>query len=92
MVNSKSLKKEIFAAYLEAQSEIKILKDEIEILENSKKSELLKISDYQKDFSNRMEIHNEEMNFLKKDLFFAWNFIKKNFKEIKKVELPAFIK
>ena len=92
MINSKSLKKEIYSAFLESQNEIEILRKEIEILQNRKSSELLKISDYKNDYANRMEIHQEEMNLLKRDLLKAWEFIQKNFKEIKKVELPAFIK
>lgn len=92
MVNSKSLKKEIFAAYLEAQTEIKILKEEIQLMENQKKSGLLKISDYKNDFSLRMKSHEKEINLLQQDLIFLFNFIQKNFKKIKTVELPAFIK
>ena len=92
MVNSESLKKEIFAAYLEAQTEIKILKEEIQLMENQKKSGLLKISDYKNDFSLRMKSHEKEINLLQQDLIFLFNFIQKNFKKIKTVELPAFIK
>jgi hypothetical protein len=92
MINSKSLKKEIFAAYLEKCSEIEILKSEIEILENSKKSQILTIDDYGTDFVNRCEIHGKEFNLFIKDLKFAVEFLKNKIQETRKVELPSFLK
>ena len=62
MVNSKSLKKEIFAAYLESQTEVQILKKEIELLETAKNSQVLTVDDYGTDFVRRCEIHGREIN------------------------------
>ena len=92
MINSKSLKKEIFSAYLESQTEIEILKKEIEILENVQKSEILTIDDYGTDFVNRCEIHGKEFNLFIQDLKFAAEFLKNKIQETRKVELPAFLK
>ena len=92
MINQKSLKKEIFAAYLESQTEISLLKKEIEILENSKKSQILTIDDYGTDFVNRCEIHGKEFNLFIEDLKLVVEFLKNKIKETRKVELPAFLK
>ena len=93
MINSKSLKKEIFAAYLESQTEIQILKKEIEILETVKKNcQVLTVDDYGNDFVRRCEIHGKEFNLFIEDLKFAAEFLKNKIQEVKKVELPSFIK
>ena len=92
MINSKSLKKEIFSAYLESQNEISILKKEIEILQTAKENQILTVDDYGNDFVRRCEIHGKEINFFYQDLKFAVNFLKKQIAEIQKVELPSFIK
>ena len=63
MISQKSLKAEIFTAYLESQNEIEILKKEIELLQNVQKSEILTIDDYGNDFVNRCEIHAKEFKF-----------------------------
>tara|TARA_R100000781_G_C4050594_1_gene117406 strand:+ start:559 stop:831 length:273 start_codon:yes stop_codon:yes gene_type:complete len=88
-ISQKSLKKEIFSAYLDAQKEIEILKKEIQLLESKKNSELISKENYVQDFSNRMKIHNDEINFLKNDLVWLANYIQK---QSRKVELPAFLK
>ena len=92
MINSKSLKKEIFAAYLESQTEIQILKKEIEILETAQDSKILTVDDYGNDFVNRCEIHGKEFNLFIEDLKFAAEFLKNKIQEVKRVELPSFIK
>jgi len=92
MINSKSLKKEIFAAYLESQTEISLLKKEIEILETAKNSQVLTVDDYGTDFVNRCEIHGKEFNLFIEDLKFAAKFLKNKIQEVKRVELPSFIK
>ena len=92
MINSKSLKKEIFAAYLESQTEISLLKKEIEILETAQNSKILTVDDYGNDFVNRCEIHGKEFNLFMEDLKFAAEFLKNKIQEVKKVELPSFIK
>jgi hypothetical protein len=92
MINSKSLKKEIFAAYLESQTEIQILKKEIEILETAKNSQVLTVDDYGNDFVRRCEVHGKEINLFMEDLKFAGEFLKNKIQEVKKVELPSFIK
>ena len=92
MINSKTLKKDIFAAYVAQEIEIERLTKEIELLQKSKNSELLKISDYQNDFFNRCEIHENEFNLFIQDLKFAAEFITRKMKEVRQVELPSFIK
>jgi len=79
MINSKSLKKEIFAAYLESQTEISLLKKEIEILENSKKSQILTIDDYGNDFVARCQIHQKEFTAAIQDLKNLFRITKKLF-------------
>ena len=92
MVNSKSLKKEIFSAYLESQKEIQILKKEIEILETAKSSQVLTIDDYGNDFVRRCEIHGKEINLFIEDLKTISEFLANNFRKVKSVELPSFVK
>ena len=92
MINSKTLKKDIFAAYVAQEIEIERLNKEIEILQNSKKSQILTIDDYGTDFVNRCEIHGKEFNLFIQDLKFAVEFLKNKIKETRKVELPAFLK
>ena len=92
MINSKSLKKEIFAAYLESQTEISLLKKEIEILETAKNSQVLTVDDYGNDFVRRCEIHGKEINLFMEDLKTVSEFLVNNFKKVKSVELPSFIK
>ena len=92
MVNSKSLKKEIFSAYLESQKEIQILKKEIEILETARSSQVLTIDDYGTDFVRRCEIHGKEINLFIEDLKTISEVLVNNLRKVKSVELPAFIK
>jgi len=92
MINSKSLKKEIFAAYLESQTEISLLQKEIEILETAKNSQVLTVDDYGNDFVRRCEIHGKEINLFMEDLKTVSEFLVNNFKKVKSVELPSFIK
>ena len=87
-ISSKSLKKEIFSAYLDSQNQIEILREEIRILESKKNSELISPKNYYQDFSSRMEIHNEEIKFLVRDLKSLIDFIRR---QSRKVELPAFL-
>jgi len=92
MINSKSLKKEIFAAYLESQTEISLLKKEIEILETAQDSRILTVDQLGNDFVNRCEIHGKEFNLFIQDLKIAGEFLRNKIQEVKKVELPSFIK
>ena len=92
MITSKSLKKEIYLGYLNQKDEIKALRLEIELLQNAQKSEILTIDDYGTDFVNRCEIHGKEFNLFIEDLKLAGEFLKNKIKEVKRVELPAFIK
>ena len=88
-ISQKSLKKEIFAAYLESQNQIETLKKEIEILENRSRTELISMSEYKDDFQKRMSIHDSEINFAKRDLINLINWVKENSKSIRK-EISLF--
>ena len=88
-ISQKSLKKEIYSAYLDSQIQIENLKKEIEILENHSRSELISIQDYKNDFQARMTIHDAEMNFAKRDLINLINWVKENSKSIRK-EISLF--
>ena len=92
MITSKSLKKEIYLGYLNQKDEIKALKLEIELLQNAQKSEILTIDDYGTDFVKRCEIHGKEFNLFIEDLKLAGEFLKHKIQEVKRVELPSFIK
>ena len=92
MISQKSLKAEIFTAYLESQNEIEILKKEIELLKNVQQSEILSIDDYKNDYVLRSERHSKEFKLFIDDLKFAAEFLKNKIKETRKVELPAFLK
>ena len=86
-ISSKSLKKEIFAEYQLALNEIEILKAEIELMKDLKKSELISPQEYLNDFQNRSEIHNKEINLLFEDLIWLRNQIQSGIKKINSVEL-----
>ena len=88
-ISQKSLKKEIYSAYLESQNQIENLKKEIEILENHSRSELISIQEYKDDFSKRMTIHDAEFNFAIRDLIKLGNWVKENSKSIRK-EISLF--
>ena len=88
-ISQKSLKKEIYSAYLDSQIQIENLKKEIEILENHSRSELISMSEYKDDFQKRMSIHDSEMNFAKRDLINLVNWVKENSKSIRK-EISLF--
>ena len=88
-ISQKSLKKEIYSAYLDSQIQIENLKKEIEILENHSRSELISIQEYKDDFSKRMTIHDSEMNFAIRDLIKLGNWVKENTKSIRK-EISLF--
>ena len=88
-ISQKSLKKEIYSAYLDSQIQIENLKKEIEILENHSRSELISIQEYKDDFSKRMTIHDSEMNFAIRDLIKLGNWVKENSKSIRK-EISLF--
>ena len=53
---------------------------------------ILTIDDYGNDFVNRCEIHGKEFNLFIQDLKIAAEFLKNKIKEVKRVELPSFIK
>ena len=62
-------------------------------LENSvQRSEILTVDDYGNDFVNRCEVHGKEFNLFIKDLKFAGEFLRNKIQEVKRVELPSFIK
>ena len=88
-ISQKSLKKEIYSAYLDSQIQIENLKKEIEILENHSRSELISIQEYKDDFSKRMTIHDAEFNFAIRDLIKLGNWVKENTKSIRK-EISLF--
>tara|TARA_R100001463_G_scaffold131194_1_gene191045 strand:+ start:3363 stop:3641 length:279 start_codon:yes stop_codon:yes gene_type:complete len=92
MINFKSLKKEIYLGYLNQKDEIEALKLEIELLQTAQDSKILTVDDYGNDFVNRCEIHGKEFNLFIQDLKFAGEFLRNKIQEVKKVELPAFIK
>tara|TARA_R100000458_G_C8267461_1_gene242413 strand:+ start:1794 stop:2111 length:318 start_codon:yes stop_codon:yes gene_type:complete len=87
-ISQKSLKKEIFQAWQDSQNEISALREEIEILQNKKNSELISPKNYYQDFSHRMEIHSTEVELLKEDILKVIDFIRR---QSRKVELPAFL-
>jgi hypothetical protein len=91
-VSSKALKKDIFAAYVEAENEIELLKKEINLLQRKKADELITARQYVQDISNRAEIHNQEINLLRQDLIQLINWIVAQMKKVRTVELPQFIK
>ena len=88
-ISQKSLKKEIYSAYLDSQIQIENLKKEIEILENHSRSELISIQEYKDDFSKRLTIHDAEFNFAIRDLIKLGNWVKENSKSIRK-EISLF--
>ena len=88
-ISQKSLKKEIYSAYLDSQNQIENLKKEIEILENHSRSELISIQEYKNDFQKRMTIHDAEFNFAIRDLIKLGNWVKENSKSIRK-EISLF--
>ena len=88
-ISQKSLKKEIYSAYLDSQNQIENLKKEIEILENNSRSELISIQEYKNDFQKRMTIHDAEFNFAIRDLIALGNWVKENTKSIRK-EISLF--
>ena len=88
-ISQKSLKKEIYSAYLDSQIQIENLKKEIEILENHSRSELISIQEYKDDFSKRMTIHDAEFNFAIRDMIKLGNWVKENSKSIRK-EISLF--
>ena len=91
-VSSKALKKDIFAAYVEAENEIELLKKEIQLLQRKKAYELITARQYVQDISKRAEIHNEEILNLRRDLIQLINWIVAQMKKVRTVELPQFIK
>jgi len=91
MISQKSLKAEIFTAYLESQNQVEILKKEIELLQNVQKSEVLTLADYSNDFANRCGIHSKEFKLFIDDLKNAIEFLSAKAQEVKKVELPYFL-
>ena len=91
-ISSKALKKDIFAAYVDAVEEIEILKKEISLLQKQKAYELISARDYVKDISRRAEIHNEEISNLRRDLIQLLNWVMAQMKKVQRVELPQFIK
>ena len=91
-ISSKALKKDIFAAYIEAENEIELLKKEIQLLQRKKADELITARQYIQDISNRAEIHKKEISYLKRDLIQLINWIVGQMKKVRTVELPQFIK
>tara|TARA_R100001082_G_C4350912_1_gene154459 strand:- start:72 stop:350 length:279 start_codon:yes stop_codon:yes gene_type:complete len=92
MISKKSLKAEIFTAYLESQNQIEILKKEIELLQNVQQSEILSIDDYRNDYVLRSQRHSREFKLFLDDLKFTAEFLKAKVQEVRQVELPAFLK
>lgn len=92
MINSKTLKKDIFAAYVAQEIEIERLTKEIELLQTAKNSQMLTVDDYSNDFVLRAERHSKEFNLFLEDLKFAAEFLTNKIKEVRRVELPSFIK
>ena len=84
-ITQKSLKKEIYSALIDSQQEIEILKKELQLLRETKTQELITAREYIRDFQNRAEIHNKEINFLREDLIQLINWIRAQFEKIQRV-------
>ena len=82
MITSKSKKAEILTAYFE-------LLDELNDLKKVDSTSLLSPRQYQRDFENRMKIHNYEISELLNHIKIVSDFVRKNTSQ---VSLPSFIK
>ena len=82
MITSKNKKAEILDAYFE-------LLDELNDLKKVDSTSLLSPRQYQRDFENRMKIHNYEILELLNHIKIVSNFVRKNTEQ---VSLPSFIK
>ena len=82
MITSKSKKAEILTAYFE-------LLDELNDLKKVDSTSLLSPRQYQRDFENRMKIHNYEISELLNHIKLVSDFVRKNTSQ---VSLPSFIK
>ena len=76
----------------ELHDELTRVKSELEILEKIQDEKILTIDDYGSDFVRRCEIHGQEFNLFLEDLQIAIEFLQTNFKKVRQVELPNFIK
>ena len=86
-ISPKSLKKEIYAEYLLALNEIEILKTEIELMNDLKKSELISTVQFRNDGISRRKTAIKEFNLLVEDLNWLRNQIQSGIKKINSVEL-----
>jgi len=75
-----------------AKEELKILHQELLELQKMQDEKILTIDDYGSDFVRRCEIHGHEFNLFFEDLQIAIEFLQTNFKKVRQVELPSFLK
>ena len=76
----------------ELHDELLRVQGELEILEKIQDEKILTIDDYGSDFVRRCEIHGQEFNLFLEDLQIAIEFLQTNFKKVRQVELPSFLK
>ena len=76
----------------ELHDELVRVQAELEILEKIQDEKVLTMDDYGQDFVRRCEIHGQEFNLFLEDLQIAIEFLQTNFKKVRQVELPSFIK
>ena len=91
-LSDKALKKDIFAAYVEALDEIELLRKELHLVQKAKSREIITSREYVADFSRRAEIHNQEIKFLAEDFHRLLNWLNAQIEKARRVELPSFIK
>tara|TARA_Y100001963_G_C6631138_1_gene376361 strand:+ start:396 stop:698 length:303 start_codon:yes stop_codon:yes gene_type:complete len=87
---NKFKKAELIEALIMYQVELDKTKEEL--CAASQRSELLTIDDYGQDFVNRCELHGKEFKLFMDDLSFVSKFLTAKIKEVRQVELPAFLK
>ena len=76
----------------ELHDELVRVQAELEILEKIQDEKVLTMDDYGQDFVRRCEIHGQEFNLFLEDLQIAIEFLQTNFKKVRQVELPSFLK
>ena len=75
-----------------AKEELKTLHRELLELQKLQEEKILTIDDYGNDFVRRCEVHGHEFNLFLEDLQIAIEFLQTNFKKVRQVELPSFLK
>tara|TARA_B100000287_G_C20326581_1_gene659977 strand:- start:276 stop:584 length:309 start_codon:yes stop_codon:yes gene_type:complete len=75
-----------------AKEELKTLHRELLELQKLQDEKILTMKDYGHDFVRRCEVHGQEFNLFFEDLQIAIEFLQTNFKKVRQVELPSFLK